>query len=275
MSRHLSTLTAILALLFSNPVRANVCGSDVSRYLVPDYVCFNAQGQREPFANCRGSSSDGLVRHRVSFVAACARHDACYARAGATKDACDTTFFEDLKRACRSQVGVAGTERMFQACVDTALQFNDVVRGQATRRFAIWMIQQVPFTGQSGCDAYTSAQKRAGVKQPTCTTVAASASTSVAGQWEDGGPGCASLSKGQTPRHFVLRTWYCEADPKAAKPIVVEHDATVDAYVHELTGLSVKLLPSGKLRISAPGDVRTRLGDRTYLAEEIRDFQRK
>lgn len=95
------------------------------------------------------------------------------------------------------------------------------------------------------------------------------------GTWADGGPGCASISRGQTRYQFVLRAWYCEADSKSAIPIILEQDVDVDTYAHELTGLSVKLLQDGNIRVSAPGNVRDRLGEGTYLAEEVRDFQRQ
>ena len=255
----------------------NLCGSSVSKFLVPDYFCFDAQGQRVPYAACAATQpSNGLTRHRVSFTAACSRHDECYGRRNAAKANCDAAFYEDLKAACRSQIQGVGVERLSKGCIDTALQYNDVVRGQATRRLPLWMggamIQQVPFTGQSACDAYKAAQTAAGVAQPSCTDEAVATPV---GQWHDGGPGCASIGTGLSARHLVFRSWYCESGSNNAKPLVVEHDATMDAYVHELTGLSVRLLPNGRLEVTAQGDIRERLGAGTYLAEPSRSFQRK
>jgi hypothetical protein len=260
---------------YTEPASTNICGSDVSKYLVPDFVCFDARGGQVPYENCASNRSGGtLVRQRVDFTSACSNHDACYGNKGANKSNCDAIFYEDLKQACRTQVGGIGADRIMRACIDTALQFNDVVRGQETRRFGLWMVQQVPFTGQSGCDAFVAAQRRAGVTEPSCTT-SATPGPDLIGRWHDGGPGCASIRKEDSSRHFVLRAWYCEASESKAKPVVVEHDATVNAYVHELTGLSLKMLPSGQLEILAKGNIRDRLGEGTFLADEVSVFERE
>lgn len=164
------TLVLGLALFIScAPAQANVCGSSLSRYLVPDYICFDAQGGRVPYANCgTGRSGGTLVRQRVDFSAACATHDSCYRTKDARKSDCDAGFYQKLRAACRSQLGRADPEKLFRACIDTTLLFNDVVRGQATKRVLIWMIQPVLFTGQTGCEAYIAAQKSAGAKRPSC-----------------------------------------------------------------------------------------------------------
>ena len=108
------------------------------------------------------------MKQRVDFSTACVAHDACYGTKGTRKSDCDADFYKNLRGACRSQVGRANSEKILRACIDTALLSNDVVRSQPTKRFLIWMVQPVPFTGQSGCEAYIAAQKRAGVKQPSC-----------------------------------------------------------------------------------------------------------
>lgn len=262
---HGFSVVALSMIFISATAQANVCGSSISKYLVPDFVCFDAQGKRAPYSDCDSSRSGGtLLRQKVDLAEACSKHDLCYGTHGASKSDCDGSFYEDLKKACRTQIG--GSDRAFRSCIDTALQFNDVVRGQSTRRVGLWMVKQVPFTGQSGCDAFVSAQRRAGVSAPSC---AASSAKTLVGRWYDRGPGCASIRRGSSSRHYILRTWYCEASESAAKPVIVEHDATVNAYVHELTGLSLKLLPNGQLEISAKGDVRDRLGESAYLSEEV------
>ena len=161
---------ASLALLFSStPVRANVCGGNVSRYLVPDFVCFDAQGTRMAYSSCSSGKGGGsLVRQRVDFTSPCTQHDSCYGKKGAKKSDCDAAFYKSLNAACRSQVSAAGSEKISRACYETAAQYNDVVRGQATRRMGLWTVQQVPFTGKSGCDAFRDAQTRAGVKVANC-----------------------------------------------------------------------------------------------------------
>lgn len=269
-----SVVLLFFALMFVSLAQANTCGSSASRFLVPDYVCFDAQGGRKPFANCAAGRTGGtLVRQSVDFTSACFAHDACYGTNGAQKADCDGRFFEDMKLICRERTGNIGSEKMFLACIDTALQFNDVVRGQATRRMGLWMVQQVPFTGQTGCAAYSNAQIRAGNQKPSC--VGNSESRNLLGHWYDGGPGCVSLRQGTTARHLVLRAWYCESSESQANRLVLEHDATVDAYVHELTGLTLRVLAGGmQIEISAKGEVRNRLGTGTYLPEEVRTYHR-
>lgn len=161
----------------SNSTHAyGVCGSGWSTALVPDHVCFNGLGIRTPYEHC------GLpaINHKVDFTAACSRHDACYGIRGAAKSDCDAGFYKDLKQACFSQLPDSDSDRMQRACIETALQFNDVVRGQATRRLELWFVsgkvtlpyhvQQAPFTGKSGCNAYLDAQKSAGNTNPNCVT---------------------------------------------------------------------------------------------------------
>jgi len=155
----------------SNSTHAyGVCGSGWSTALVPDHVCFNGLGIRTPYEHC------GLpaINHKVDFTAACSRHDACYGIRGAAKSDCDAGLYKDLKQACFSQLPDSDSDRMQRACIETALRFNDVVRGQATRRLDLWFVtghvQQVPFTGKSGCNAYIDAQKRAGNNTPNCLT---------------------------------------------------------------------------------------------------------
>ena len=148
---------------------SNLCGSDVSKYLVPDYVCFDAQGERVPYAGCDGGRGYGtLVRYKVDFSGACKQHDLCYGKVGATKSQCDTELYKNLNSSCRTQLPSELGEKATRRCYETALLFNDVVRGQATNRFGIWMTQQVPFTGKSGCDAFVSAQRAAGNLNATC-----------------------------------------------------------------------------------------------------------
>ena len=151
-----------------------VCGSGWSTALVPDHVCFGALGIRSPYEHCESLT----IPHKVDFVVACSRHDACYGTKGATKADCDTSFYQDLKQACFSHLPETRSDSMLRACIETALLYNDVVRGQATRRLEIWFgtgkvtlpvhVQQVPFTGMTGCGAYLKAQRKAGNRAPSC-----------------------------------------------------------------------------------------------------------
>lgn len=148
---------------------ADTCGGSMSKFVVPDYICFDAQGGRAPYGRCDVRRSGGsLVRQKVDFSRACQRHDSCYANRGAKKTSCDTMFYRGLLDACRSQLAGGMPEAMRRACIETALQYNDVVRGQATRRVGLWMTQQVPFTGKSACNLYVDAQTSAGVANATC-----------------------------------------------------------------------------------------------------------
>ena len=62
------------------PKRQNFCGSG---YLFPNYSLFT-------------------VGVTVSFNEACEKHDQCYQACGASKFACDQTFYYDLLGACGS-----------------------------------------------------------------------------------------------------------------------------------------------------------------------------
>lgn len=182
--RTVSSLIALALLTFASTGQANVCGSSVSRFLLPDYICFDESGRRLPYESCSSVPIGGqLSRQRVDFTIACSTHDACYGTAGASKNECDANFYENLKVACRAQTTTANRSRAFRACIETALQYNDVVRGQPTRRVGPWMIGQVPFTGQSGCEAYIAGQKRAGGTLISSCNESASSLAAVATGW--------------------------------------------------------------------------------------------
>lgn len=165
----ISSILFLVLQLGISVAQANVCGSSVSKYLVPDYVCFDAQGERVAYDKCdttRGGRT--LPLYKVDFSNACAQHDKCYGTAGASKSACDTTLYQELNSACRELPSDLGETAVYR-CHETAIQFIDVVRGQATKRIGIWMMQQVPFTGNSGCDAFISAQSNVGKADAACT----------------------------------------------------------------------------------------------------------
>lgn len=166
MIRAFLVLGAIFAFFISSDAKANVCGSGSSKYLVPDYVGFNAKGERTPYQRSEAKkSASGLVSQRVSFVEACRTHDSCYGTSGTRKSTCDTAFYRDLLSACRSSLPKTAPEQMRRSCFDTAALFNDVVRGQDARRRDIWGAVSYPFTGQTGCEAYRAAQ---GNKNAVC-----------------------------------------------------------------------------------------------------------
>lgn len=94
------------------------------------------------------------------------------------------------------------------------------------------------------------------------------------GQWYDGGGGCASIKQGKNPRDYELKTWYCEADEAIAKPIVLNYDRTVKGYVDEVSGLMLNIQSDGRLKISANEEVRSRLGEGAFLADNVTVFYR-
>ncbi len=94
-------------------------------------------------------------------------------------------------------------------------------------------------------------------------------------KWEDGGPVCASTKQARNPRDLELRVWYCEAEESAAKVVVVTHDQTVNAFVDESSGLSIKLHANGKLAIAADKNVRATLGEGVFLSEDLTLLSRR
>lgn len=161
------TLLALTLILTSNFANANVCGSDASKYLVPDYFCFDNLGMAIYGKYCIGKSNSNFFLQKVNFTNACQVHDDCYGKKGAVKKSCDAEFYYNLKIACNTQIK-QGSTNAFKACIKKALLYNDVVRGQATRHTLLGDFQKVPFTGKSGCDAYIDGQNKAGVANPSC-----------------------------------------------------------------------------------------------------------
>jgi hypothetical protein len=147
----LVSLFAAVLISLPGSASANVCGSTISRFVVPDYVCFDVQGNRVPFSVCeKGRGQGSLVRYKVDLSAACTAHDTCYATGGSAKDLCDSAFFANMKAACRDQLPRELGEKAFSRCIDTVLSFNDAVRGELA------------------CKAYKSAQEKTGNKQSSC-----------------------------------------------------------------------------------------------------------
>lgn len=189
-------IVALLLALFAFNAHARgnimgVCGRGGSTILVPDYVCFDGQGRYMPYKDCssysRAAASMGRPPAqfnqqpqqdivRVDFTHACSAHDACYGKDGASKDSCDVRFYESLKQACRVQIP-AGSEAASRACYETAILYNDVVRGQKTMVGSIEFNgmhygtdDHHPFfvSGEKACNAYLTGQRVAGVEDPSC-----------------------------------------------------------------------------------------------------------
>jgi hypothetical protein len=90
--------------------------------------------------------------------------------------------------------------------------------------------------------------------------------------WYDGAGGCASIKASRDNRTITLNAWYCEADKTSSSPVMLEFDRTVDNYVDELTGLQLRVVSAQKIRIISTSDIRSRLGDAVYIAEDVRDY---
>jgi hypothetical protein len=86
----------------SSPLNAvwATCGSGfVQRFLIPDYVCFNADGEMDSNAvNCAAKKLRGY--EAVYFGEACRTHDQCYGRPGSVRSACDSAFRTLLGATC-------------------------------------------------------------------------------------------------------------------------------------------------------------------------------
>jgi hypothetical protein len=156
-----------------------VCGTGASTAIVPDFVCFDSNGGRSYYKDCVARSQADGSRDKqdafvvqVDFTRACSAHDACYGTRNAAKDACDASFYRDLRVECRSQLDSVGDSGISNACYEVALLFNDAVRDQeAVKAFgwegeAAWQPRRV---GRTGCDSYVRGQRAAGVENPSCT----------------------------------------------------------------------------------------------------------
>ena len=97
----------------------------------------------------------------------------------------------------------------------------------------------------------------------------------IVGNWYDGGPGCAAIGPGRDTRTINLRIWYCEAGRQSSAPVTLQYERTVGAYVHELTGLQLKVISPQRIRIISSETIRGRLGERSYLADDVQDYARQ
>ena len=97
---------------------------------------------------------------------------------------------------------------------------------------------------------------------------------SLHGRWYDGGPGCASISRGDIGRGIVVRMWYCEADEGSATAVAMDFDNTVSAFVHEESGLVLR--PVGnKIQMLSKEGMRISFGDGVYLSEDSVTYARQ
>lgn len=97
---------------------------------------------------------------------------------------------------------------------------------------------------------------------------------SLIGDWEDGGPACASIRRGRNASSIVLRAWYCEADESSATPITLERLGD-RVFSHRATDLNVVVLSGRMMQIDAGPRISKQLGDGLYVTEAGRIYNKK
>lgn len=94
------------------------------------------------------------------------------------------------------------------------------------------------------------------------------------GEWEDGGPACASLQRGRTATSVVFRAWYCEAGQQSATPITLERLGD-RVFAHQATDLSVVVHSNRMMNVDAGPRSLKRFGDGLYVTEAGRFYNKK
>ena len=90
--------------------------------------------------------------------------------------------------------------------------------------------------------------------------------SSIVGNWEDGGPACASIQRGRTTTSIVFRAWYCEAGEQSATPITLERLGD-RVFTHRATDLNVTVHSSRMMQADAGPLSRKRFGDGLYVTD--------
>jgi hypothetical protein len=95
----------------------------------------------------------------------------------------------------------------------------------------------------------------------------------IIGDWEDGGPACASIRRGRTTTSIVFRAWYCEAGERSATPITLERIGD-RVFTHKATDLNV-VVHSGRMMMADAGPrSRKQFGDGLYVTEAGRMYNK-
>ena len=89
---------------------------------------------------------------------------------------------------------------------------------------------------------------------------------SLIGDWEDGGPACASIRRGRTNTSVVFRGWYCEAGEQSATPITLERLGD-RVFAHQATDLSVVVHSNRTMNVDAGPRSQKRFGDGLYVTD--------
>jgi hypothetical protein len=96
-----------------------------------------------------------------------------------------------------------------------------------------------------------------------------------AGEWYDGGSGCASTQAGRAAGTIVLRIWYCEAGRETASPLTMEYDRAAGTYLHRATGIRLQLSRSNTIRVVAPRRTQQPVDGSIYIADGTADYARQ
>lgn len=97
---------------------------------------------------------------------------------------------------------------------------------------------------------------------------------SLIGDWEDGGPACASIRRGRTATSIVFRAWYCEAGEQSGTAITLERLGD-RVFKHRATDLDVVVHSGSMMQASAGPRSRKQFGDGLYVTEPGRIYNKK
>lgn len=96
---------------------------------------------------------------------------------------------------------------------------------------------------------------------------------SLVGDWEDGGPACASIRRGRTATSIVFRAYYCEASEQSAAPITLERLGD-RVFTHRATDLNVVIHSVRMMQADAGPRSRKQFGDGLYLTDAGRFYNK-
>jgi hypothetical protein len=126
------------------------CGTGpVERGFLGDYLCFASTGAVAPVQGAVCAVTVFATFRPVYFGAACTQHDSCYGRLGSRKSQCDLDFLSLMEVTCDETLPGDSWLKGRQTCRGAAVAAYETVRSL-------------------GCRAFTSAQLRAGSRNPTC-----------------------------------------------------------------------------------------------------------
>lgn len=112
------------------------------------------------------------------------------------------------------------------------------------------------------------------VAEPPATQPALIDIDTLVGDWEDGGPACASIRRGRAATSIVFRSWYCEAGEQSATPITLERLGD-RVFTHRATDLNIVVHSGRMMQADAGPRSRKQFGDGLYLTDAGRFYNKK